>query len=441
MEIKREIKGLFCSQCGGSLPVNREIILAGKVVCPYCNIEIQLPYDLVQEFRFQEERRARFFTASGIKLGDKFKYQGVIYEVTGRIRFKDVRWGDFWDEWFLVGQHGELKWLVEERARFQLLEEFKPKTPPFQIDTCYMGKKIYIEGKKFLCSEPGMEEIVFVEGELPWAANVGDRFKYVDLYNYKKNEVISAELSMDEISFSRGVKLRVKEVVNALGIRNLSQALKLRKELEEKREKRLRLTPWFYISLVLVIIGGLFLIHAYTKEGTLVTHQVLFSLNLDEQQPIGPIYLDPKDNLYALTIWIPPVLPENSWYMIHLDLLNKDRGKVASFTGEFWHEVGFDEDGRWVDSNYEQKFYFKIKEKGEYYIVVDSESSFNKSLLSFRLFYTIKAQLVYPTPLWIAWLGIIVFPGWKFLIYKRTKKEIELEDEVREEDDDEEDDW
>lgn len=216
-EIDLLARQIDCPHCSTVIPVKaREAAMC--VVCPKCRSQLDISRDQPSLIASLADKRG---PPTPLKLGKKGTLRGTTYEVVGRIHLVERdAWGSYAaDEFFLrpVGK-GEPRWLVHEKGHWTLGNEVNagPKLPDprrvYQKMTFYHGDdsfKVYEIGE-------GMVHTEFVEGELSYVAQVGDRCKYVDCIAPPK--MLSAEWTDTELEWFEAEYLDVAEVEEAFGI-------------------------------------------------------------------------------------------------------------------------------------------------------------------------------------------------------------------------------
>lgn len=215
-EIDLLARQVDCPSCQAVIPVKaREA--ANCVVCPKCRGQLDISRDQPSLIATLAKGRG---PPTCLKLGALGELRGVKYEVVGRIHLVERdAWGSYAaDEFFLrpLGD-GEPRWLVHEDGHWTLGHEVKAASLPdprrvFQKMTFSHGDQTY---QVYEIGE-GMVHTEYVEGELPWVAQVGDRCKYVDCIAPPK--MLSAEWTQTELEWFEAEYVEVAEVEEAFGI-------------------------------------------------------------------------------------------------------------------------------------------------------------------------------------------------------------------------------
>jgi len=65
----------------------------------------------------------------------------------------------------------------------------------------------------------------------------------------------------------------------------------------------------------------------------------------------------------------------NAWSSVFITVEDKDTNELFAFSYDFWHESGYDDEGRWEEesTNFDNKI--KINKAGKYFLEVETETS------------------------------------------------------------------
>jgi len=201
-----KVKELDCPNCGASLSA-KNARKAKVLVCDNCGSEIDLTspeYEIIGKAILGSAP-----PRSPIRLGQVATFDGVKWQVVGRVRYRDEV---YWDEWLLMSEAGKYQWLVESAREFTLYQPFVPTNP---VDPNSVGASIDLEGITAKVGEKSVAAIEYVEGELTWKARVGDRMNYLDAEH--AGGVYSIEWSEREIEFFKGQEISRSAVYKAFG--------------------------------------------------------------------------------------------------------------------------------------------------------------------------------------------------------------------------------
>jgi len=202
----RQIK---CPNCGASitLAAGREV---KTVVGDYCGAQNALegaeatvlgvnPKDFDPGFLFE--------------IGEAGSFAGERYEVCGRMLYVDLE-GYPTREYLLWNSARGYLWLAEENGHYVLFRPTQqaPSTNPF----ARAPKQSLTAGPTtFRFYEQGTVRLAYVDGSLPWKAQVGEAFQYADLI--APPQMLSVEADGPEVEYFYGQYTKAAEVWTGFG--------------------------------------------------------------------------------------------------------------------------------------------------------------------------------------------------------------------------------
>lgn len=167
------MQSVSCPSCGA--PKEGIVNLASMAICEHCSQAFIVSVDHVEALG-----RVGILTdeAAAVFVGDRGRVQGWTFRVEGRLRYAYS--GGFWDEYWLLGDDGAGRWLVDDEREFALEERVRPNQtiPPFK--NLSPGEWIRLEGKKLQIDEINTGRVFGAQGLLPFAVAPGGSFAYVD---------------------------------------------------------------------------------------------------------------------------------------------------------------------------------------------------------------------------------------------------------------------
>lgn len=405
------VKAFKCTSCGGdivkgtrlerddeddedvSVPVAK-CVQCGKEYDRYTEVYYSIFSDL---FNFDKD-------VSLLKLGLKGTLHGKEYEIIGRIRYQeeDEYEKSTWNEWVAVCSEGNYYYFSEEDGKFIIYTEYNPEF----IDLDSESTSISFEGKKIKKEESFVSRIVYVEGELPWKAEIGESSL---CYEFKKDgKYYSIEHSDNEVSVTKGERVSHGELMDAFGISEYKDAYNntLAKRKKYKRKKII------YLAGLLISLGAMIHGCSFSEpvEGIMNARKILTQniLITDEEGSIyqsslifGPFNIENGDSLYSAQVSVDEsvqnfsiewqsfrlmLIPETGLieltggrvkdasvlkeFFEEIDVLSEP-AEVYSLTGDFWDEEGSDDEGHWHESDLSVTTDFVLDSPGKYYFYLE----------------------------------------------------------------------
>lgn len=332
-----------------------------------------------------------------IRPGMKARFAGIDYTVAGRAVFGMVEEGVtyYWHEWQLVAADGAIAFLELDEGRWKLMRPFIPTTPigPQQAGGLGAGASINLDGTGVRVTQNSNARVHFVEGEHTYNVIPGDRVNYIDA-GYG-NHLYGVEWSRDEIEFYRGRYITEREVLMAFGF---SEELKA---LDRRATKRRSQMVFATVCLVVAFLS--FVLWGRAMSGGRLVQKGTLPLASVDQNGVryGPFTLDPSRRVHRLVISA-NMTESSAWVGGVLE--SADETELLDTQRDFWDESGYDDDGRWHESDLRTQRDFIIENPGPYYIRLYVERD-NPTGNYQDVSYELRDGVIYP--IYFAWLGFI----------------------------------
>lgn len=361
-EIDLQARQVDCPGCAAVIPVKaREAAMC--VVCPKCHGQLDISRDQPSLIADLAKKRG---PSTPLKLGKKGTLRGTQYEVVGRIHLVERdAWGSYpADEFFLrpTGK-GEPRWLVHEKGHWTLGREVKagPGLPDprrvYQKMTFSHGGDSY---KVFEIGE-GMIHTEFVEGELSYVAQVGDRAKYVDCIAPPK--MLSAEWTETELEWFEAEYLEVAEVEEAFGISapGPEGVYCCQPYIESEFRSELPVLLTFFSLLMLFMIFG-----AYGSGQEIFRASVPLA-QIDKQE-----YITEPFQVTAPTILEVEADSgvDNSWVYVQFALVDAEEHACVEGDVECSYYHGYEGGESWSEGSRSDYSVFTVDKSGSYKLLV-----------------------------------------------------------------------
>lgn len=401
-----KIQPFNCPACGAMVRVQGP--KAKVATCFQCGGLIDL---VSEEKKLLGQAGSRPAPRSSIALGKKATFEGVPSQVIGRVRFQMEGGGgeDYWDEWALISQQGEYLWLSEDEDGFTLQKAFVPLHPLDPTGLPPGVTSITLEKEAAQIEEQGVALVAYVEGELPWRAALGKRTGYLDALAGKT--AYSIEWSPEEIEFYKGQELDPQEVYKALGLKEAPAAWKAPAPVSHAHK-----------AVVWALVGfGLFCLVTsivLSTTGSLMESKKFTLKEVDNEPGImGPLELKETGGVYRVDMAASGL--DQSVNSLDIIILDEANQPLHHIEGDFWDEVGYDDEGRWHESDTSHSAYFRLVRPGKYTFVVMGEGDAKAQNTGFEVKLY---EGVWPS-WWTLWAGIIglIYPV-GFVLYRLKQK-------------------
>jgi hypothetical protein len=211
-----EPKSLNCPNCGAGLTVQDEH--AELIVCSSCQSHLDLS---VGDTKALSQTKSDEDWGFQLAIGDPWIDGDHMYEVVARMVYAEEeqyitrqyllfspRLGSFWASEY----HGE--WTVSRSTRVL------PEVDPFALeDGAYLRTG---NGRSWRKTESGHMELKWVEGALPWKAQIGDTLQYAE-FRGNGDAFFEAQRVHNELEYGDGRRLSATELADAAGIKPRSR--------------------------------------------------------------------------------------------------------------------------------------------------------------------------------------------------------------------------
>jgi hypothetical protein len=114
-----------------------------------------------------------------LRLGGRYRHRDLEFEPLGLLRY-DYGAG-FWDEWWVLTDAGEGRWVSVDEGDFAIEERVTPDRalpPPAELA---VGQRLELFHQQWTVTETGRARLLGIRGELPEQVSLQRRFGYVHL--------------------------------------------------------------------------------------------------------------------------------------------------------------------------------------------------------------------------------------------------------------------
>lgn len=183
---------LSCPQCGtAQAPRFRA---AKMVTCPSCGTTLFLEDEAV---RLAGDQGVLHELPAPIHLGQEFRHGPIRLTPLGFLRYDygPGTWPATWDEYWCIDPKGEGIWLSVDEGEMVLQAPIPDLHAPKTSPNLRLGHLISFQGLDWAVQEWGEAKLIGWRGELPFAARLGERHRYLNCARGER--LLSAELHED----------------------------------------------------------------------------------------------------------------------------------------------------------------------------------------------------------------------------------------------------
>ncbi|MBC8104149.1 MAG: DUF4178 domain-containing protein [Cytophagales bacterium] len=323
---------------------------------------------------------------------------GTVFWAVGLVRYteRDDDSVSLWEEWVLVADDGDERWLEYDEGKWTLYEKIAPLSAA-QTDSGRYGA---------FNAETGTSTVESVSGEIPYPVAPGDRVGYAERSRASDGCTYSVETDLGSgvSEWFRGRHLDDRAVFTLFDLRHLLAA-------EDQREQALRDRRIFGLLLLVLSLVSMVFCAAGQSAGHIVAKDTVMASQIGEgglRQ--GPYPLNSAGRVHRLSVST-SLASTSMWVQAVVE--NEEAGALFDTEGEFWDESGSDSEGPWHEYSLESRQEFRLERAGNIYVrlFADPEASAANSPVSFK----VEENVLYPIPPLI--LGIVLLPvGLVFLV-------------------------
>ena len=318
---------LGCPSCGASL--ERKTGLQAKALyCGYCGAGVDLTQEPYTVFARQDWDG---FAGMLAPLGAKVRMEGVEFTVLAGLVREAVRWGVRWTELLLHHPKRGYRWFLDADHHYSWVTPLRewPDADPYAATA---------RGVRMRLLESNEVVVRKVVGELYWRVRVDDTVQATD-YASPPN-MLSAEATSDEVSWSLGRYMPAQEVKEAFGLDTLpARPTTVAAHQPAPQDAYLRsvLKIW---AVAAILIGAWALAYHVASEKAVVARETLKAALPGAKVPAGKA----RDELARQNLrWIGPfevpkgpttleitadVPVNNSWAYLHLALYDQTTAQI-----------------------------------------------------------------------------------------------------------------
>jgi len=388
--MKRQPTTPPCPGCGAFARVFRD----GQSQCAYCGSTLPpLPFT---------HPGGTFAHTNPLRIGMKAKVMGKEYVAVGRLLYEQNDAGEVyrWEEWVLLSQDGEARYLEFDEGKWTMSEAFQPGAAPSfaELAPAAKGMSYQVGNMRASVSDAGICRVYGVEGEVPWPVDPGHFLRFVDFEG--GGGFFSAELdeSEQEVEWYRGRRLDESAVFEMFGLKKEAQAATGR---EDARKDRRGFGCMLVVLALVALIGGC----GVGAGRQVAAGESTAAMIPDEGRRFGPYKLTQVGRVHRLNVetsltqtsmWVQAVVEDAS-------------GELFDAEREFWDESGTDSDGAWHESDLRASRDFRLAQAGNYYVrlFADPEAAATSAVVRF----TLREAVIFPTYLIIFGVFSLVLGG------------------------------
>lgn len=361
-----------CAKCARSLR------LAGgaetrTVTCPACRTVNDVRTD---EPKVLATLAAKAGRAPLFKLGTGATLRGRAYRVAAYCRYEELEEGVryYSDEYYLRPEKGEPVWLVTERGHFMLKQELAERPQDPSLFAAEARRTFRYGGKDWSVFECGVDKLIWVDGELPWVAQVGDPCQFVDAI--APPFMLSGEKSKTEVEWYRSEYLPREEVAAAFGIPEAKlPAVNGVGPCEPFAETDFQRESW-WIMLAFLAAYSLCWFVALAETGTTVARGTVGAVEAAADEVLSAPFTIPEAGLAQLSVHAPV---DNAWLALDAALVDAEDKVLLGLDAEVDYYHGYEGGESWSEGSRSSSSFFWVESPGTYRLLFFAVGGFDEA--------------------------------------------------------------
>ncbi len=391
-------KNIQCPHCGAGLTVKDE--QSELVVCEYCGSHLNVSRDEMEVLGKGANRKWEF----PLKIGDSFRYKSARYEIIARMVFiEDNDENEASRQYLLYNPYHGTLWLDDYQGQYSLSTDthVMPAEDPFSKrrgDTL----KTYDE-QTWVLDGTGTYELVYVDGALPWIAQIGDQAEYAEFLN-KANPKLQYEAQRiaGEIEYGKGESLSLAQVRQALGKPDFQKAAGDGKmaqravSADNVVSARRGFTFAFVVITIALVVNG-FAYMVASSQGKRVFQQQFSAEELTAETISEPFIVRKDGDIIKITA---DANLDNAWMALDIGVIRPDSDVIRNEDSlihvddadmSYYH--GSEGGESWSEGSRRSTSYIKIPQKGTYKLMVHAVSNSGETETATQASHSVTIQV------------------------------------------------
>lgn len=366
-EVDLTVRRVPCGGCDAMVAIHgRE---ARSVVCPQCHrlIDVSRSDPTTLELAAQVGKPPVPFT-----MGQKCKLRGVDYTVVGHIRFVEHDFEGTYrsDEFLLFNRDAGYGWIVLENGHFSISRELDDRPLGFEPRLAAPKQSLRFNGRKWKVFESGSTQVEWVDGELPWVAQIGDQNYYMDAVS--PPFLLSAEWTESEMEWYEAEYVDSAEIAEAFGIGVDELPAPYGIAPNQPYARSLFRRQAVGIMGVFAFLFGLAALYSLIKPTREAGKMVVRPEQFAQEFVTQPFMIQEDDALCEATFHGDV---NNSWEYLSVAVLNSDDEIVVDFSAELSYYHGYEGGESWSEGSRSDHIPFKLGKPGDYRLLVFGQAN------------------------------------------------------------------
>jgi len=353
----KNLKSINCTQCGAPLELHGGHRVE-SISCGYCGsvLDAKDEYKVLKQYTAQKAPLL-------IPLGSTGKIKGVKFTVIGVIKYSSH--DSIWYEYSIFSPTHGYAWIEVDGGHFIFSRRVRD-LPNKRISS---AEKSTFSAKHmtFKVFESYTAKIDYVEGELTWVANRGDKVQLIDaicppyIYTQEKKD--------KELEYSLGEYMPAEEIYTAFKLKGKpekpSEIHGAQPHIAGSLSTGLSAAAKIFLPVNIVFL----LLVLMLGSGNVLVNSVLTSEDYLAGEKTIPFNVNDSGKLLSVELNIPL---DNAWAWFDIQVLNQGV-PLFSMNKQVSYYSGYEGGEHWSEGSRSASAYFKVPQAGQYELNVFGE--------------------------------------------------------------------
>lgn len=412
---KYQPRKVACPQCGKPFDVRDERSLLA--VCGSCGSHIELSDDELRVLHQGAQNQWGF----ELEIGDSVRLQSVRWEVAARLAWIEDDITELTREYLLFHPSRGSQWLSEYDGHWDVSHTARvmPRSDPFLLRR---GDELRTwDDRSWMFVEAGEKRLSYVDGALPWIAEVGETASYAECVAADgSGEIYEIERTAREIEYVRGRRLKHRELVEATGKALPKARLPYQDAVEQKRGFK-----FFLKVAVIATLVNLFLWLLVAVRGDTVLNTRFSAQQLTDEVLSGPFDVGAAK---VLRIDLSSPGLNNAWMAVDVGVVRGEDQVIHVDDSDMEYYHGKEGGESWSEGSRSKRLYLSVPEAGSYRLLLHAVSGTGETADAARHPLEVRVVAGAKRLTWLSLaLGVslisLVFVGIRYAQWKSNSEE------------------
>jgi hypothetical protein len=363
------VRTFNCPSCQGVLRI-RAAGQSLSIACGSCGAILDATNENYQIIEQGSQKGQRYQV---IQLGQRGKLHGTLWEVIGYMERVDGSGVFSWSEYLLFNPMKGFRWLTEFDGHWNYVMNTKSRPDESSLSR----RKATLLNKDYHLFHRGSAKVTYVLGEFYWRVHVGEKANVEDFVS--PPEILSKEMTKDEVTWSLGTYVEASEIKQAFaGDAAMPPKIGVAPNQPSTYGTSSKEVLGLWGMFLCLLLVAQFVIVIMSSGSRVYFEEMVFSpLDSDRMKVSAPFEM--KDGMTNVEIEIEAPV-SNNWLEIQGDLVNDETGEVTEFEEGVEFYSGSDSDGYWSEGSRRNTIVLSSIPAGKYHLNLEATGTALPSL-------------------------------------------------------------